>query len=143
MRVKYPLRLYVTAVRIKNCSKSTSVIKIATMKNTNGATHPSYRLKLKYLLPFTVSYVCSTRYAAVRIKNYLKSTSVIKVATMKSRDDFHCTKEVISCFFHHGQPPNQCCFTFSKDEWNTKEDTGKSFKNVLHILRYVKRHLSS
>ena len=33
-------------------------------------------------------------------------------------------------------------FTVSKDEWNTKEDTGKSLKNALHVLRYAKRHLS-
>jgi len=24
-------------------------------------------------------------------------------------------------------------FTVSKDEWNTKEDTGKSLKNALHV----------
>ena len=29
----------------------------------------------------------------------------------------------------------------SKDEWGTKEDTGKSMKNALCILRYAKRHL--
>jgi len=33
-------------------------------------------------------------------------------------------------------------FTVSKDEWNTKEYTGKSMKNALHILLYAKRHLS-
>ena len=33
-------------------------------------------------------------------------------------------------------------FTVSKDEWNTKEDTGKSLKNTLHVLWYAKRHLS-
>jgi len=33
-------------------------------------------------------------------------------------------------------------FTVSKGEWNTKEDTGKSLKNALHVLRYAKRHLS-
>jgi len=32
-------------------------------------------------------------------------------------------------------------FTVSKDEWNTKEDTGKSLKKTLHVLRYTKRHL--
>jgi len=32
-------------------------------------------------------------------------------------------------------------FTVSKDEWNTKEDTGKSLKNALHVLRHAKRHL--
>ena len=30
----------------------------------------------------------------------------------------------------------------SKDEWGTKEDTGKSMKKALHVLRYVKRHVS-
>ena len=33
-------------------------------------------------------------------------------------------------------------FTVSKDEWNTKEDTGKSLKNALHVLRCAKRHFS-
>jgi len=33
-------------------------------------------------------------------------------------------------------------FTVSKDEWNTKEDTGKSLNNALHILQCAKRHLS-
>ena len=33
-------------------------------------------------------------------------------------------------------------FSVSKDEWDTKEDTGKSMNNVLYILRYAKRHLS-
>ena len=29
-----------------------------------------------------------------------------------------------------------------KDEWDAKEDTGKSMKNTLYILRYTKIHLS-
>ena len=33
-------------------------------------------------------------------------------------------------------------FTVSKDEWDTKEDTGKSMKNALYVLQYAKRHLS-
>ena len=33
-------------------------------------------------------------------------------------------------------------FTVSEDEWNAKEDTGKSLKNALHVLQYAKRHLS-
>ena len=32
-------------------------------------------------------------------------------------------------------------FTVSKDEWDTKEDTSKSMKNALYVLRYAKRHL--
>jgi len=27
----------------------------------------------------------------------------------------------------------------SKDEWNTKEDTGKSMKNALHVQKHGKR----
>ena len=42
-----------TAIQIKNCSKSTSVIKVATMKNTDGAACH----KVKYLLRFFVSSV--------------------------------------------------------------------------------------
>ena len=33
-------------------------------------------------------------------------------------------------------------FNVNKDEWNTKEDTGKSRKNVLVVLQYAKRYLS-
>ena len=33
--------------------------------------------------------LCSTRYTALQIKNYSKSTPEIKVATMKNMDDFH------------------------------------------------------
>ena len=33
-------------------------------------------------------------------------------------------------------------FAVSKDEWDTKEDTGKSMKNALYVLGYAKRHLS-
>jgi len=38
-------------------SKSTSVIKVTTMKKYDGAARPSYHLKLKYPLSFCVSYV--------------------------------------------------------------------------------------
>jgi len=34
-------------------------------------------------------------------------------------------------------------FAVSKDDWNTKESTGKSMKNVLlYTMGYAKRHLS-
>ena len=32
-------------------------------------------------------------------------------------------------------------FAVSKDEWDTKEDTGKSMKNALYVLWYAKGHL--
>ena len=76
-----------------------------------------------------------THYTAVRIKNCLKIISPIKIATMKDMDDFH----------YKGKPSRASAkstlFTVSKDEWDTKEDTGMSMKNALYILRYAKRHL--
>jgi len=45
------------AVRIKNCSKSMSVIKGSHYEKYDGVACPSYRLKLKYPFPFPVSYV--------------------------------------------------------------------------------------
>ena len=49
-------------------------------------------------------------------------------------------KEAIMC--NHQINAFHCQQDISKDKWNTKENTGKSLKNVLHILRYAKRHLS-
>ena len=51
---------------------------------------------------------------------------------MKNTDDF-------------GKPSHASAkstpFAVSKDEWDTKEDTGKSMKNALYVLRYAKKHL--
>ena len=79
----------------------------------------------------------STRYTAVRIKNCLKSTSAIKIATMTNTDNFR---------YEEGKPSRAIAkstlFVVSKDEWDTKEDTGKSMKNALYVLRNTNRHLS-
>ena len=80
--------------------------------------------------------LCSKRYTAVQIKNCLKSTSTFKIATMKNTDDFR----------YEGKPSHaitkSTLFAVSKDEWDTKEDTGKSMKDALYVLQYTKRHLS-
>ena len=69
----------------------------------------------------------STGYTALRIKNYSKSTC----------SHFRC----------EGKPSRSTAkstlFAASKDEWDTKEDTGKSMKNELYVLRYAKRYLSA
>ena len=66
-----------------------------------------------------------------------KSTSANKVVTRKSTDDFH----------YEGKPSRTTAksipFTVRKDEWNTKEDTGKSMKNALYVLWYAKGMQSS
>jgi len=42
---------------------------------------------------------------------------------------------------HHMPATKLTLLTVSKDEWDTKEDAGKSMKNALHTLQYAKRHL--
>ena len=54
---------------------------VATARPTN------YRLKSEVSITLHCQ-LCSTRYAAFRIKNCLKSTSAIKIATMTNTDDF-------------------------------------------------------
>ena len=91
----------------------------------------NYRLKSEVSITLCCQ-LCSTHYTAIRIKDCLKSTSAIKIATMKNTDDFR----------FDGKPSRaqtkSTPFPVSKDEWDTKEDTGKSMKNALYILRYVK-----
>jgi len=113
-----------TTVWIKNCSKSTSVIKVATMKNMMVPRAPV--IIWNWSIHCLLCQLCLTRYTAVRIKNCLKSTSVIN--------------ERYGWFFVKQRKPTTK-LAVSKDEWNTK-DTGKSLKNALHVLRCAKRHLS-
>ena len=80
-------------------------------------------------------WLCSTCYTAVRLKNCSKSISAMKTATIKNTDNFHYEWKP-SCAI-----AKSTLFAVSKDEWDTKEDTGKSMKNALYILRYAKRHL--
>ena len=107
-------------------------------KERNGAVHPNYiNYRLKSEVSITLCCrLCSTHYTAVQIKNCLKSTFAIIIATKKNTDDF-CFKGKSSHATTKLTP-----FTVSKDEWHTEEDTGKSMKNALYKLRYAKRHLS-
>ena len=117
-----------TAFWIKNCSKSASAIHAYQKKKWCCA--PSFiNYHLKSEVPITLCcWLCSTCYTAVRIKNCSKSTSAIKIATMKNTDNFH----------YEGKPSRAIAkstlFAVSKDEWNTKEDTGKSMKNALKVF---------
>ena len=106
-------------------------------KERNSAACPNYinyRLKSQVFITLRCR-LCSTRYTAARIKNCLKSTSAIKIATMKNMDDFR----------YEGKPSRATAklipFAVSKDEWDTKEDTCKSIKSAMYVLRYAKRHL--
>ena len=135
------LLLYVQPVTQHFGSRTVRKTHLQSMhtKRRNGAVCPSY---INYGLKSTVFItlhcrLCSTCYTAVLIKNCLKSTSAIKISTMKNTDDFH----------YEGKPSRATAKStlsaVSKDEWDTKEDTGKSIKNALYVLRYAKRHLSA
>ena len=47
-------------------------------------------------------------------------------------------------FIYEGKPSHSTTkstlLAVSKDEWDTKEDTGKSMKDALYIVRRAKRH---
>ena len=111
-----------TAIWIKNCTKSTSVTKVATMKHRNGVAPIDYCLKSEVSI-MLCCHLCPTCYTAVHIKNYLKTTFVINVATIKNMDDSLSHKGS-----HHMVPTKLTLYIVIKDEWNTKKDTGKCMK---------------
>ena len=94
----------------------------------------NYRLKSEVSITL-LCQLCSTRYTALGIKNCLNSTTAIKVATMKNTDNFHYEEKPSSA------TAKSTLYTVCKNEWDTKEDTGKSMKNALYVLWYAKRHL--
>ena len=109
-----------------------------TVSKERNGTMPQLSIiirKVKHPLSMLRCQLCSTCYTALRIKNCSKSTSIIKVVTMKNTDDF--------CY--EGKPSHATIkstpFAVSKDEWDTKEDTVKSMKNALYVLQYAKRHV--
>jgi len=59
------------------------------------------------------------------------------ITSMKNTDDF-CYERKPTC-----ATTKSILLAVSKDEWLTKENTGKSIKNALCILQYAKWHLSS
>jgi len=73
--------------------------------------------------------LCSTCYIAVQINNSLKTTLAIKVATIK----------IMMNGSNHIPTTKSTLFAVRKDEWNTKEGTGKSMKNALYLQWYGKR----
>ena len=140
--MKYPLRFVVSYVQPVTQHFESRTVRKAPLQSThtkrNRAARPNH---INHCLKSEVSItlhcrLCSTRYTAVRIKNCLKNTSAIEIATMKNTDYFR----------FEGKPSRARAkstpFSVSKDEWDTKEDTGKPMKNALHVLRYAKRHLS-
>ena len=139
--MKYTLCFIVSYVQLVTQHYKSRTVRKAPLQSThterNGTACPTY---INYCLKSEVSimlqcWLCSTHYTILRIKNCLKSTPAIKVATMKNMDKFHYEGK-LSC-----ATTKSTLFTVSKDEWDTKEDSDKSMKNALYVLWYAKRHL--
>ena len=105
-KVKYPLRFvvsYVQPVTQHFGSRTVRKVPLQSMhtERRNGAVRPSYiNYRLKSEVSITLRcWLCSTRCTAIQIKNCLKSTSAIKIAIMKSMDDF--------CYEGNPSPPKR------------------------------------
>ena len=140
--MKYLLRFVVSYAQPVTQQYESRAVRKSSLQPTHtervGTMHPSYiNYRLKSEVSITLCcWLCSTRYTAVQIKNCFKNTSAIKVATMKNTDNFRYRRKT------QKNTTKLTLFTVSKDEWDTKEDTSKSMKNALYVLRYAQRHLS-
>ena len=105
------------------------------MKGARNASNSSNFIPPKTIWETIRQIFPSSKFPSVRYSIINKeSTSAIKVATMKNMDDFHY-KEKPSCATVKSTPFAH--LSVSKDECDTKEDTGKSMKNALYV-----RHMS-
>jgi len=103
-----------TAVQIKNCSRSTSVV--ATMQKYNGATCSSYNLKLKYPLPNSLhsrtNQELFEKYLCNQSSHYEKYGWFLlrKEANMCNHqiNTFHCQQRWIKHKGGHWLVPEQC-----------------------------------
>jgi len=126
-----------TAVWFKNCSKSMSVIKVSTMKNTMVPCAPvivwNWHIHFPSLSAMFNSLHDNTNQELFEKHLYNQGSHYEKYGQF-TWDNWqfplsHATTKLT-------------LFTVSKDEWNTKEDSGKSLRNALDVLLYAKRYLS-
>ena len=114
---------------IKNCLKSTTVTKVATVKIWLCAAHANKWCHAHQLPSEKWSIHCTLLLASTNQELFEKRWSTWKIWTIS------VTQRKPSCATTKSIP-----FAVSKDEWNTKEDSGKFKKNALYVLRYAKRH---
>jgi len=133
LRVKYPLQLFICCVHpITQQYKSktfrcTSVIKVSAVKNTIMLRAP--------IIVWNWSINCPSPPAMF---NSLHSNTNQELFEKRlCNQGSHHEKYRQSQRKPSLATTKSTFFTVSKDEWNTKEDTGKSLKNTLHVLRYA------
>ena len=134
--MKYPLRFVVSCVQPVTQHFGSRITPLQSMHTErNGAAHPNYinyRLKSEVFITLCC-LLCSTCYTALRIKdchlcNQNSHYKKYRQFLLRREPSRAITKSTL--------------FAVSKDEWDTKEDTGKFMKNALDVLWYAKRHQS-
>ena len=127
-----------TALRIKNCSKCASAIKIATMKNMDDFCYTNLGKPSRAIAKVFIS--------ALRcpIKNHEMPREIhlcYQNSHYGNTDNFHYKPREAIAQLAIATTESTLC-TVSKDEWDTKEDNGKSMKNAWYALWHTKRHIS-
>jgi len=113
----------------------------------NGVARPSHRLKLKHhwlcpsLSAMFDSLHSSTNQEVFEKNLCNKSSHYEKYGGFKFLVTQRKPSRATIDSSIYGATTKLTLFTVS-NEWNTKEDTGKSLKNALYVLRCAKRHLS-
>ena len=140
--MKYPLRFVASYVQLVTQHYESRIVRKAPLQSThterNGGTchsYINYDLKSEVSIMVFLSAMFNPFHSSTNQEMFEKHPA-IKIATMENMDDFR----------FEGMPSRATAkltlFAVSKDEWDTKEDTGKSMKNTLYVLRYARRYLS-
>ena len=106
-------------------------------KNINQKTASQY---LHGILALLVRYGTAQMQCRITKVQANKKNLLIKGCDILCNQSSHNGKlplcrEAITLCYHE-----LTCIAVSKDKWDRKEDTGKSMKHALYIMRYTKRH---
>jgi len=141
LRVKYPLPFFVCYVQPitqqykSRLSKNTSVISVATMKFTMVPHAPVIVWNWSIHCPSLLSAMFDSLHSSTNQEVFEKHLC------NKSSHYEKCGWFLVMQRKPSRATTNLMLFIVSKDEWNTKEDTGKFLKNALNVLQCAKRHL--
>ena len=141
-KVKYPLLFVVSYVQPVTRHFESRTVRKAPLQSThtkrNRAACPNY---INYRLKSEVSVTLRCRLCSTPLHSSTNQELFEKHLCNRNSHD-----ENTDDFRFKGKPSRARAkstpFPVSKDEWDTKEDTGKAMNNALHVLRYAKRHLS-
>ena len=105
----------------------------AMCRNLSYKIQQSGNISYKILQKFSIQFYTTVKFLPAL---YPKIMISYLIWNKLNTDDFRYEGK-LSCAI-----TKSTLFAVSKNEWDTKEDTGKYMKNGLYVLRYAKRHLS-